>query len=146
MNMKSSVKLRPCLWDGIVAVAVAALAVLLAVVLAQQAGTSSGALTCTVTLDGKVMKSVVLSTIAEGKQETFTVKGRKTAVIQMEHSRVRVKSSTCATQDCVHTGWISKSGQSIVCLPNRLVITLSGSGSSDSGSSSGVDVVLGQKQ
>lgn len=144
MNMKSSVKLRPCLWDGIVAAAVAALAVLLAVVLAQQAGASSGTLTCTVTLNGKVLKSVALSTIAEGKQETFTARGRETAVIQLEHGRVRVKSSTCATQDCVHTGWISKPGQSIVCLPNRLVITLSGSASPGGGS--GVDVVLGQKQ
>lgn len=149
MNMKSSVKLRPCLWDALVVLAVAALAVVLAVALMQQAGASSGSLTCTVTLNGKVVKSTVLSTIGSGKQEQFTVKGSCTAVIQMENDRVRVKSSTCASQDCVHTGWISKAGQSIVCLPNRLVVTLSSgssSGASSGSSSSGVDVVLGQKQ
>jgi hypothetical protein len=146
MNMKSSVKLRPCLWDGIVVLAVAALAVVLAVALMQQAGASTGGLTCTVTQNGKVLKSIVLTDIAADKQETYTVKGDCTAVIQMENDRVRVKSSTCASQDCVHTGWISKAGQSIVCLPNRLVITLSGSSSASGSSSSGVDVVLGQKQ
>ena len=145
MNMKSSVKLSPCPWDGIVVTIVAALAVILAVVLMQQAGASTGNLTCTITQNGKVLKSVALSNITEGKQETCTVKGNYTAVVQMENDRVRIKSSTCTTQDCVHTGWISKPGQSIVCLPNRLVISLSGGSSSSGNSSSGVDVVLGRE-
>lgn len=108
MNMKSSVKLSPCPWDGIVVTIVAALAVILAVVLMQQAGASTGNLTCTITQNGKVLKSVVLSNITEGKQETCTVKGNYTAVVQMENDRVRIKSSTCTTQDCVHTGWIDR--------------------------------------
>ncbi len=53
--------------------------------------------------------------------------------------RLHVASADCPTQDCVHTGAISRSGQSIICLPARIVITLTG-GAADS---SGVDVVIG---
>jgi hypothetical protein len=39
---------------------------------------------------------------------------------------IRVVESDCPTQDCVHTGEISRSGQSIVCLPARIIIQLEG--------------------
>ena len=45
---------------------------------------------------------------------------------QTETAGVRVVSSDCPTQDCVHTGQISRAGQSIVCLPAHIVITLAG--------------------
>ena len=35
-------------------------------------------------------------------------------------------SSDCPTQDCVHTGTITRSGQSIVCLPARVSVVLTG--------------------
>ena len=34
--------------------------------------------------------------------------------------------SDCPTQDCVHTGAISRAGQSIVCLPAQVVVHLEG--------------------
>ena len=40
------------------------------------------------------------------------------------------------TVDCVHTGTITRAGQSIVCLPEQVVVQLSGGGS-------GPDAVLG---
>ena len=48
-------------------------------------------------------------------------------------------SSDCPTQDCVHTGAITRGGQSIVCLPARIVIQLEGGPEADSG----VDLVIG---
>ena len=50
-----------------------------------------------------------------------------------------VAVSDCPTQDCVHTGMIYRSGQSIVCLPARIVIRLEG-GAADP---NGVDAVSG---
>lgn len=41
--------------------------------------------------------------------------------------RIRIAHSGCPNQDCVHIGWVSRSGGQIVCLPNRLVISVSGS-------------------
>ena len=53
--------------------------------------------------------------------------------------RDRVSSSDCPTQDCVRTGTISRGGQSIVCLPARIIIQLTG-GAADSND---VDIVIG---
>jgi len=50
---------------------------------------------------------------------------------------VRVDHADCPTQDCVHTGAISRAGQSIVCLPARIVIALEGS------ADSGFDAIAG---
>ena len=49
---------------------------------------------------------------------------------------VCVSESDCPGQDCVHTGVITRAGQSIVCLPEQVVVQLSGGGS-------GPDAVLG---
>ena len=37
-----------------------------------------------------------------------------------------VTDSDCPTQDCVHTGVITRAGQSIVCLPAQVVVHLEG--------------------
>ena len=42
------------------------------------------------------------------------------------HGGVRVEEADCPTQDCVHTGTITRAGQSIVCLPARIIIRLEG--------------------
>ena len=47
-----------------------------------------------------------------------------------------VAVSDCPTLDCVHTGTITRSGQSIICLPARIIIELTGQ-------SNDVDVVIG---
>ena len=43
----------------------------------------------------------------------------KVRVLPLDHS-------VCPNEICWRTGWISRSGQSIVCVPNQLVITLEG--------------------
>lgn len=55
-----------------------------------------------------------------------------------EQLGVYVLSSDCPTQDCVHTGRISRAGQSIVCLPAQIVIHLEGASSDGS-----PDIVVG---
>ena len=45
-------------------------------------------------------------------------------VIEIAEGGVRMKEADCPDQICVSRGLIQKSGQSIVCLPHRLVIRL----------------------
>jgi hypothetical protein len=135
--MKSSVKLRPTPWDAVVAAAIAAAAILLGVVLwGRAAAAPSGDLTAVISQNGQVLYEIDLSAMEEDHRE-ITVTGSYTAVIALEHRRVCIQSSNCPTQDCVHTGWISKAGQCIVCLPNHLVVELVGGGDG------GVDAVIG---
>lgn len=51
---------------------------------------------------------------------------------------LRVAEADCPGQDCVHTGAISLAGESIVCLPAEVTVTLVGGSGRD-----GVDAVTG---
>lgn len=46
--------------------------------------------------------------------------------IEVGQGRARVVNSDCPEQICVKTGWISRAGQTIVCVPNRTVFRLLG--------------------
>ena len=48
----------------------------------------------------------------------------------------RRRDSDCPGQDCVHSGAVSRAGQSIVCLPARIVVELVGA-------ADGYDLVTG---
>lgn len=54
--------------------------------------------------------------------------GSEATLELLETGRVRVIESTCPDKVCVRSGWISRSGQAIVCLPNRIVVRIEGSG------------------
>jgi len=52
--------------------------------------------------------------------------------LEVTGGRVRMLDSACPDKLCVKTGWISSTGESIVCLPNRVVIEIvSGDGGPD---------------
>ena len=46
--------------------------------------------------------------------------------IEAKHNAIRVAESTCPHQYCVHTGWITSKGRSIICVPYELVISIEG--------------------
>ena len=45
-------------------------------------------------------------------------------VVEIKDGKVSVTEATCKNQVCVRHGEISISGESIVCLPNRLVVRI----------------------
>ena len=136
MRMRRSPELRPNGWDALLAGAVAALAVLCAALIWSGNG-SGGVLTAVVSADGAETDRVALAELTEPEERTYTHNGCTLRVTFTERS-VQVVSSDCPTQDCVRTGAITRGGQSIVCLPARIIIQLEGGG--DSG---GPDLVIG---
>lgn len=44
--------------------------------------------------------------------------------IEVHAGKVRVIEADCPNQDCVEQGWVSESGQQIICLPHKLVVTV----------------------
>ena len=133
--MKRSPELKPNLWDILVVLAVVALAA--ASALTVWPGRDSGSLTAVVTADGEELDRFAPADLAAGPR-TYTHNGY-TLTVTAEDGGLHVSETDCPTQDCVHTGAISRSGQSIVCLPARIIIQLTG-GQADPG---GVDVVIG---
>ena len=134
--MKSSPKLRPTVWDVLLAGIVLALAVLAGALV--WTGGSSGDLTAVVSVDGAEADRVALSSLAEPEERIYEANGY-TLHVRFTDSAVQVTASNCPTQDCVHTGAVTRSGQSIVCLPARLIVELEGGAAGDGG----VDVVIG---
>ncbi|GCF94590.1 hypothetical protein NRIC_24810 [Enterococcus florum] len=65
-------------------------------------------------------------TLAEGEQYTYTYRAEDgdTNVIEIKDQRIRIRSASCPDQRCVHQGWIEQSGETIVCLPHKLVIEI----------------------
>ncbi len=51
---------------------------------------------------------------------------RGDSLISIADGKVRFKQSPCTNQYCVHQGWLDKTGQAAICLPNQVSIQLAG--------------------
>jgi Uncharacterized protein conserved in bacteria len=89
---------------------------------AQEAG--GDRLIAVVSRDNKQVKQIVLT--GNTKVEEFTVytKNGDYNTIEVNKDRIRIKKANCPDQICVRTGYISEPGQTIVCLPHRVVIEI----------------------
>ena len=132
-SRSSTVKLKPTVWDGVIAAAVIAIAVIVAVVFYGNK-TYSGELRVVVSVGNRVVDTLPLSD--EESTHTYCHHGY-TLLVLMDGSGVRVEQSDCPSQDCVHTGTITRAGQSIVCLPAQIVVHLEGA------SEDAPDVIVG---
>jgi hypothetical protein len=106
--------------------------ILLAVVCALAVWRGNGdsqALTAVISVDGDEVDRLSLTDMAETER---TIQGNGyTLRVALSADGVRVAEADCPTQDCVHTGTITRGGQSIVCLPGRVIITLEGGRETD---------------
>ena len=89
------------------------------------AAKTAGELTVSISVDGETVERCALSTYEGG---TYKSRGY-TLTVEAADGAVYVASSDCPNQDCVHSGAISRAGQSIVCLPARVAVTLEGAAS-----------------
>ncbi len=119
---------RPTLWDGVVVLCVMALAAALAFAVFPRQ--SADHLTAVVTVDGKTVAVLPLyAPSATSESSYFPINDCPyPLVLEYKEGCIRVAESKCPGGDCVRTGWISQVGAQIVCLPNRLVVTLTGEG------------------
>lgn len=47
-----------------------------------------------------------------------------TSVAEVKQGAIRMLSSPCPDKVCVNMGWINRPGQSVVCVPNRVIIRI----------------------
>lgn len=131
--MKLSIKTKPTAWDAVVVLAVISLAAACAVFV--WGGSNTGGVTAVISVDGTETERVALQKI-EPQERTITARGYTLHLVLTEEA-VWMETADCPTRDCVHTGKISRSGQSIVCLPAHVSVQLAGE------TADGVDAVLG---
>lgn len=81
-------------------------------------------LTCEILQNGAVVRTIPLTDAVE---ETITIEGETiTNVIEITPGGVRFAESDCPDQVCVRSGLLTRAGQSAVCLPNRVIVRLTG--------------------
>ena len=74
-----------------------------------------------VEVDGKTVASYPLDT-----DGVFVLNGG-TNTLEIKDGKARISDADCPNMQCVRQGWISRGGQSIVCLPNKLIVTVTSS-------------------
>ncbi len=59
------------------------------------------------------------------KNGTYVLNGGTNTMV-VRDGKVHMESAECPDKLCVHMGTISYTGQAIICLPNKLVLTIEG--------------------
>ena len=78
--------------------------------------------TVTVRQENEVLETLTLPT---GHSKTFSLAPWDIDMeIELSPGMARVLHSNCPDQICVNTGWLTESGQTAVCMPNRVTVTL----------------------
>lgn len=106
-------------------IAVIAAIIVAALVFAYMSISGSENLQAVITVDGKVVKTVDLSSVKE--RIVITPDTQPKVVIVAENEEIRFESAECEDKLCVNTGSLKKGGDTAVCLPAKTVITVTGS-------------------
>lgn len=98
------------------------LAVIMSVALLSQLNSNNEDLSCVIRVEGEVVNIVSLSKLSD--ETVYLVEGELPITVVMSNSSVYVKAAVCPDKLCEHTGEIKRAGQSIVCLPAKVSVTL----------------------
>lgn len=71
--------------------------------------------------NGKIVETVPLS-----ENTRVELHGRYTNIFEIQDGQVRVVWTDCPNRQCEHTGYISSSGASIICVPNEVSASIQG--------------------
>jgi hypothetical protein len=126
MNVQNETKKTKYRWDIIVIAAILLLS--LALLLIHVLGKEEGSVAVVRVND------TVVGTYPLAKDGTFVLNGG-TNVLVIEDGTARLIESQCPDHTCELTGRVKYVGQTIVCLPNHLSVTISGN------TANGVDFV-----
>lgn len=120
MSKKNRMRLTFCKGDIVVIIVCIMLAVLIGVMFARITGTEHGELVV-IYRDGNKIQEISLQ-----ENREILIENGYTNKVMVKDKKVAIVESDCPGEDCVHSGWISGTGRSLVCLPNRVEIRIEG--------------------
>lgn len=89
----------------------------------------AGGLTAEVYQDGRLVRAIQLGELTSPVD--FELDGLYHDKLLAERGRIRFEWADCPDKTCVHTGWLTRAGQSAACLPNRVLVKLVGDADED---------------
>lgn len=135
MRLKDFIKtsyLKP--WDLIIIACLILVSFLPLVVFGMQQREAPATLTAVLKVDGQVIKTFDLDKQEPAYTYRYEASDGDYNLIEVDGDQVRIKEANCGDQVCVRRGWVSKAGETIVCLPHKLVVEINASDGSESGS------------
>lgn len=120
MEKENKIRLSFCKGDVVVISFVIMLAILIGVVFWMKTGTEQGNVVV-VYQEGEKIHELSLD-----KDTEVLIENDYTNKLIVRDKKVAIVESDCPGMDCVHSGWISGKGRSLVCLPNRVEIRIEG--------------------
>ncbi|WP_270303595.1 NusG domain II-containing protein [Baileyella intestinalis] len=75
-----------------------------------------------ITKDGKLWGTYSL----DGEHKITIRDGKELNVVKISGGKVTMESANCKNQVCVHHSPVSRTGESIVCLPHKIVVSIKG--------------------
>ena len=120
MERENKIRLSFCKGDVVVISFVIMLAILIGVVFWMKTGTEPGNVVV-VYQEGEKVQEISLD-----KDTEVLIENYYTNKLIVRDKKVAIVESDCPGMDCVHSGWISGKGRSLVCLPNRVEIRIEG--------------------
>ena len=70
-----------------------------------------------------MVKSINLT---KAEDEIFSVKERPHILFEIKDHQIRFMDSDCPDKICIKSGFLSKNGESAVCMPNKTVLKIVG--------------------
>ena len=77
-------------------------------------------------VDGKIHKKIDLSKVKKSEKVNLNLPNGKNNTLLIKNNNIEMKSANCNDALCVKQGNISKVGQTIICLPHKLIIEIKG--------------------
>jgi len=78
--------------------------------------------TAVITVDHRIVEELPLGTDTE-----LTINGAiGESRLAVDQGRIRFIDSPCPGRYCIHSGWLSRTGQVAACLPNGIVVEILG--------------------
>ncbi|QIL49750.1 NusG domain II-containing protein [Vagococcus hydrophili] len=84
-----------------------------------------------ISIDGKEVDRFELNEDTKHYEKTYHPGKDKYNIVEMEGTRIRVREDNSPDQIAVRTSWISRVGQTSICLPHKLVIEIISQNPSD---------------
>jgi hypothetical protein len=108
--------------DRLLAVGIGVLA-LAGMVVAYSPSSGESARWARVLVDGRVVREISLAGDARIHQ---AFPGGGSVDLEVEAGRLRVAFTDCPESHCRRRGWVSRPGETVVCVPRRLVVEITG--------------------
>ncbi len=86
---------------------------------------SGGDTTAVITSEGKIVEEIDLNGVGEPYEFTVENGAGGTNVVRVENGRIAVVEASCPDKVCIESGFIENGSLPIVCLPNKLSVTIS---------------------